>query len=123
MKPMISSLSALAAIVVLAIPHASALSCAEQAADLQTRQAKAQKTAEARLALVEEVEAAGDAWENAEALRNFGEEQALEADTTKIAYEGLKSDLFEKEVALQNLVVSLNQDVAAYNETCAKDQS
>ena len=123
MKPMISSLSALAAIVVLAIPHASALSCAEQAADLQTRQAKAQKTAEARLALVEEVEAAGDAWENAEALRNFGEEQALEADTTKTAYEGLKSDLFEKEVALQNLVVSLNQDVAAYNETCAKDQS
>ena len=123
MKPMISSLSALAAIVVLAIPNASALSCAEQAADLQTRQAKAQKTAEARLALVEEVEAAGDAWENAEALRNFGEEQALEADTTKIAYEGLKSDLFEKEVALQNLVVSLNQDVAAYNESCAKDQS
>ena len=123
MKPMISSLSALAAIVVLAIPHASALSCAEQAADLQARQAKAQKTAEARLALVEEVEAAGDAWENAEALRNFGEEQALEADTTKVAYEGLKSDLFEKEVALQNLVVSLNQDVAAYNESCAKDQS
>ena len=123
MKPMISSLSAFVAIVVLAIPHASALSCAEQAADLQTRQAKAQKTAEARLALVEEVEAAGDAWENAEALRNFGEEQALEADTTKIAYEGLKSDLFEKEVALQNLVVSLNQDVAAYNESCAKDQS
>ena len=117
MKPMISSLSALAAIVVLAIPHASALSCAEQAADLQTRQAKAQKTAEAR------VEAAGDAWENAEALRNFSEEQALEADTTKTAYEGLKSDLFEKEVALQNLVVSLNQDVAAYNESCAKDQS
>ena len=123
MKPMISSLSALAAIVVLAIPTASALSCAEQAADLQTRQAKAQKTAEARLALVEEVEAAGDAWENAEALRNFGEEQALEADMTKIAYEGLKSDLFEQEVALQNLVVSLNQDVAAYNESCAKDQS
>lgn len=123
MKPMISSLSALAAIVVLAIPHASALSCAEQAADLQTRQAKAQKIAEARLVLVEEVEAAGDAWENAEALRNFGEDQAVEADSTKVAYEGLKSDLFEKEVSLQNLVVSLNQDVAAYNESCAKDQS
>ncbi|GAB5456584.1 MAG: hypothetical protein Hens2KO_28130 [Henriciella sp.] len=123
MKPMISSLSALAAIVVLAIPHASALSCSEQAADLQTRQAKAQKIAEARLVLVEEVEAAGDAWENAEAMRNFGEDQAVEADSTKIAYEGLKSDLFEKEVSLQNLVVSLNQDVAAYNESCAKDQS
>ena len=123
MKPMISSLSAFAAIVVLAVPHASALSCAEQAADLQTRQVKAQKIAEARLELVEEVEAAGDAWENAEAMRNFGEDQAAEADTTKIAYEGLKSDLFEKEVSLQNLVVSLNQDVAAYNESCAKDQS
>lgn len=123
MKPMISSLSALAAIVVLAMPQASALSCSEQAADLQNRQAKAQKIAEARLVLVEEVEAAGDAWENAEAMRNFGEDQAVEADSTKVAYEGLKSDLFEKEVALQNLVVSLNQDVAAYNESCAKDQS
>ncbi|NQY41310.1 MAG: hypothetical protein HRT80_14555 [Henriciella sp.] len=123
MKPMISSLSAFAAIVVLAIPHASALSCAEQAADLQTRQVKAQKIAEARLALVEEVEAAGDAWDDVEIHRLASEGHAETADEAKAVYEGLKADLFEKEVSLQDMVVSLNQDVAAYNESCAKDQS
>lgn len=121
MKPMISSLSALAAIVVFASPYASALSCAEQAADLQNRQVKAQKIAEARLTLVDEVEAAGDAWENAEAMRNFGAEQADEADTTKVTYETLKADLIAKEKTLQNSVLSLNQDVAAYNAKCVRN--
>ena len=123
MKPMISTLSALAAIVVLATPHASALSCSEQAADLQNRQAQAQKIAEARLELVEDVGAAGDAWDDVEIHRLASAGHAETADEAKSVYEGLKADLFEKEVALQNMVVSLNQDVAAYNESCAKDQS
>ena len=72
------------ALTVLAAPLASAQSCAKQAASLQEKQVEAQALAEARLTLVDEVEAAGDAWENAEAMRNFGEEQAIEADTTKI---------------------------------------
>ena len=123
MKPMISSLSALAAIAVFTTPNASALSCAEQAADLQNRQVKAQKIAEARLELVEEVEAAGDAWDDVEIHRLASEGHAAMADEAKAVYEELKADLYEKEVSLQNLVASLNQDVAAYNESCAKDQS
>lgn len=121
MKPMISSMSAFAAIVILAAPNASALNCAEQAAELQNRQIKAQEVAEARLVLVDEVEAAGDAWENAEAMRNFGKEQAAEADTTKVAYDTLKADLMDKERALQAMVVSLNDEVAAYNSKCVKE--
>lgn len=121
MKPMISTLSALAAIVVFATPYASALSCAQQAADLQNRQVKAQEIADARLTLVEDVEAAGDAWENAEAMRNFGAEEAAEADTTKVTYETLKADLMATEKTLQSSVLSLNQEVAAYNAKCVRN--
>ena len=121
MKPMISSLSAIAAMVIFAVPGAIAQSCSHQAAQLQDRQTEAQQIAEARLSLVDEVEAAGDAWENAEAMRNFGQEQADEADATKIEYETLKADLMQKEVSLQTMVVSLNDQVAVYNTKCIRN--
>lgn len=119
---MISSLSALAAIAVIATPFANAQSCNQRAADLQERQVDAKSLADARLVLLEEVETAGDAWENAEALRNFGDEQAEQADSTKMEYETLKADLLQQELALQALLTSLNEDVAAYNSACVKEQ-
>ena len=104
-----------------AAPMAAAQSCSQQAAQLQERQVAAQELADARLTLVDQVEAAGDAWENAEALRNFGEEQAAEADATKVAYETLKADLLDKESSLQGLVFSLNEQVTAYNTKCVRN--
>lgn len=121
MKPMISALGALSALFVLMVPTASALTCSQQATQLQDKQAAAQAMAAARVSLVEDVEAAGDAWENAEALRNFGAEQAAEADATKAAYETLKADLLDKESSLQMLVVSLNDEVTAYNTKCVRN--
>jgi hypothetical protein len=121
MKPMISALGALSAAFILTAPAAQAQTCAQQAAQLQERQAEAQAIADARVSLVEEVEAAGDAWENAEAVRNFSAEQAAEADATKATYETLKADLLDKEVSLQTLVVSLNDQVAAYNRKCVRN--
>ena len=121
MKPMISSLGAFGALIILAALPASAQSCSQHAAQLQERQVAAQELADARVTLVDEVEAAGDAWENAEALRNFGTEQAAEADATKVAYETLKAELFEKETALQGMVVSLNEEVSAYNTKCVRN--
>lgn len=121
MKPMISSLSfvgALAAMVVLAAPQASALSCSQQAADLQTRQVKAQSLADSRLELVDEVEAAGDVWEDLEVHRLASASHAEAADAAKFEYETLKADLLDKELALQALLISLNEDVAAYNAAC-----
>ena len=59
--------------------------------------------------------------ENAEALRNFGAEQAAEADATKATYDALKADLLEKETSLQGLVVSLNEQVTAYNSKCVRN--
>jgi len=121
MKPMISSLSALVAIVILAAPGAIAQSCSHQAGQLQERQTEAQQIAETRLTLVDEVEAAGDAWENAEAMRHFGSKEADEANATKTEYEALKASLMQKEATLQALVVTLNDQVAAYNTKCVRN--
>ncbi|MEL6857908.1 MAG: hypothetical protein AAFO74_05945 [Pseudomonadota bacterium] len=118
MKPMISSLSALAAIFLLAAPVAVAQSCSEQAKNLQAQQVEAQAIADARSTLVEDVEAAGDAWDDVEVHRLASKEHAAKADEAKLAYETLKADLLEKEASLQMLVASLNEDVAAYNTKC-----
>ena len=120
MKPMIYSFGALSAMILFAAPMASAQSCAQQAADLQQRQVEAQALADSRLTLVDQVEAAGDAWENAEALRHFSKEKANEADASKIKYETLKADLMQKETTLQSILITLNADVAAYNSDCVK---
>lgn len=121
MKPMISSLSAIAALFIIAAPSAAAQTCAEQAADLQKRQTKAQEIADARLELVDKVEAAGDAWEDVEIHRLVSAGHADTADKAKAEYEVLKADLLQKELSLQGLVTSLNQDVQAYNKVCVKD--
>ena len=120
MKPMISSLSALTAVFFMATPIATAQTCSQQATQLKERQVEALTLADARLELVDEVEDAGDAWENAEAMRHFSEENAEEADATKTKYETLKADLMQKEVSLQNMVGSLNEQVAAYTAACVK---
>lgn len=121
MKPMISSLSALAAMFVIAVPSASALSCSQQAAQLQKQQTATQELAETRLTLVDEVEAAGDAWEDVEIHRLASAGHADTADQAKAEYETLKANLLEKEASLQSQVMSLNQDVAAYNAKCVRN--
>ncbi|MEC7290395.1 MAG: hypothetical protein VXW22_09940 [Pseudomonadota bacterium] len=121
MKPMISSLGALAAIFVLTTPAASALSCSQQAAQLQAQQTEAQKLADARASLLEDVETAGDAWEDVEIHRLASAAHAATADEAKLVYETLKADLIEKETSLQSLVVSLNEQVADYNKACVKE--
>ncbi|MEE2929913.1 MAG: hypothetical protein VX599_04300 [Pseudomonadota bacterium] len=123
MKPMISSLSALGAIILLAAPMATAQSCSQKATQLQERQVEAQALADARLELVDEVEAAGDAWEDVEVHRLASAGHAETADQAKAVYEGLKAELLQKELSLQSMVIALNEDVATYNEACAKDQS
>lgn len=121
MKPMFSALGALSAIFVLAAPTASALTCSQQAAQLQEKQVAAQQLADARVILLEEVEAAGDAWEDVEVHRLASDDHAATADEAKLTYETLKADLVEKEASLQTLVVSLNDEVTAYNSKCVRN--
>jgi len=92
-------------------------SCHKQGAELQARQLSLQKRAQARLDQLAETEAAGDVWEEAERLRNYG--KAAEADAARRDYEALKADLQEKEIALQADLADLNLDVGRYNQACA----
>ena len=123
----VSSLILAAATFTVAIPAASALTsaqvkqCNTMGQSLQVRQAEAQKKAKAREALLEQVEAAGDTWEDAEATRLFSAGHAATADAAKVKYDTLKADLMRREMALQSLVGQINEDVAAYNGLCAKD--
>ncbi|MEM1391426.1 MAG: hypothetical protein AAGG45_10120 [Pseudomonadota bacterium] len=123
----LSFCSAALAMLVLSIPTASALTnpearqCNALGKSLKARQADAKAKAQMRESLLIEVEAAGDAWEEAEELRNFSNEYASKADTTKATYETLKANLLQEELLLQDLVGRMNQDVARYNRTCVKD--
>lgn len=125
-KTLSSSLAALATLGI-AIPSASALTNAEVkqcnalGKSLQARQADAKTKAETRESLLEKVEVAGDAWEEAEGLRNFSDDYATKADLTKAEYETLKGELLREERSLQALVSRLNEDVAVYNGKCVKN--
>ena len=95
--------------------------CNAMGKSLQVRQAEAKKKADARAALVDQVETAGEAWEDVEIHRRVSAGHAVAADEAKAAYEALKGDLMRQEMSLQSLVNQLNEDVSAYNELCATD--
>ena len=103
-----------------ALTGAQAKQCRALGASLQVRQVEAKTMGEARDGLAETVELAGEEWEAAEAMRNFGADQAAEADARKTSYDQLRSDLMRKEMALQSAVGMLNGDVYDYNEVCAE---
>lgn len=125
MKIQVSAICAFAALSIAFTPASLALTASQTKAcntlgsQLQKQQAKAQKLAAERLDLLKVVEGAGDDWENAETLRNFGDAEAKAADAHKATYERLKSDLLVKERTLQELISSVNSEIAAYNQKCA----
>ncbi len=121
--PLVSILAIAASLMA---PAASALTgaqikqCRALGASLKVRQVEAKTMSADRDGLHETVELAGDEWEAAEALRNFGAAQATEADARKASYDQLRSDLMRKEMALQSAVGMLNGDVYDYNDVCVK---
>ena len=121
--PLVSILAIAAS---LTAPTASALSaaqvrqCRALGASLKVRQVEAKTMSADRDGLLETVELAGDEWEAAEVMRNFGAVQAAEADARKTSYDQLRSDLMRKEMALQSAVGMLNVDVYDYNDFCVK---
>ena len=113
--------------VLASVPVASAQALSERdirrcnamAATMAPKQAEITKLQEKRDALLATVEAEGELWDNAEAVRLFSAAQAEEADAAKAAYEQSKYDLHNAERALQAMVAQFNQDIASYNQTCA----
>ncbi|MEM9842046.1 MAG: hypothetical protein AAF767_05325, partial [Pseudomonadota bacterium] len=97
MKTVISAPMLFSAIALLAAPAASALSCAQEAANLQDRQSQLIDIANERQTLVDQVEAAGDVWEDVEIHRLVSASHAATADQAKAEYEALKADLVQQE--------------------------
>lgn len=87
-------------------------------ASIQVRQKEASESIETRAEMTEEVERAGEIWEDAEAMRLFSDQHAQDADAKKAAYENLKSDLLKFEMALQSQVAMMNADTADYKNRC-----
>lgn len=71
------------------------------------------------MTLADEAEAAGEAWENAEALRNFSADNAAEADALKASFDEAKARFYSFENRLREDTNALNRDANEFNSICA----
>lgn len=105
----------------IATPAALAsTSCSSQARSIKELRTEATNMQADRDALLIEVEDAGDAWEDAEAMRLFSPDDAARADIALNEYEDLKSDLEALESDLQDTASDVNSRVSRYNSICAR---
>ena len=86
------------------------------------KKANVARAEEARDVLAAEAEALGEAWENAEAVRNFGNANAAEADAALVAFEDAKKKFNFAEQALRSQSRMLAQDAAVYNSACVQQE-
>ena len=104
-----------------ALTESEVRQCNAMAATFAPKQAEFEaKTAE-RDALALQAEDAGEAWENAEALRAFGAEGAAEADAAKRVHEEAVAAFEAFQYAWQSMGQQLNTDIAAFNAKCLAD--
>ena len=119
MKRSLSVLALVAATFSLpAFAQTDRAACNAMQASLQVRQAETLTLQDKRDALAEQVEVAGEAWENAEAVRAFGRAEAETADARLGEYNALKSEFHKTQAALQSKVQMINGSVARYNSLC-----
>lgn len=92
--------------------------CNAMQASLSVRQTEALALQDRRDELAEQVELAGEAWENAEAMRAFGPTEAEMADAQLAEYNALKKEFHQTQAALQSKVEMVNAGVVRYNSVC-----
>ncbi len=125
MKDLVTLIGACIGIAFATAPSASALTAAQvkqcnaMNASIQARHGELQDFASTREELAANVEIAGEEWENAESVRNYGADKAALADEKKTAYDTLKAEFMRKDMAYQANVAQLNQDVAGFNNMCS----
>lgn len=93
--------------------------CRAMAATLAPKSAEIKELTTRRDDLAILVEDKGDVWENAESLRLLSAEHARTADETKADYQASRQEFMRTEHALQAKLQQFNQDVSAYNASCA----
>lgn len=92
--------------------------CNAMQASLSVRQTEALALQDRRDALAEEVELAGEAWENAESMRAFGRAEAETADAQRAKFDALEKEFHQTQAALKSKVQMINASVAQYNSLC-----
>ena len=94
--------------------------CKAMAATLAPKQADIEDMTAERDTAAETAETTGEAWEDAEIHRRASAGHAAAADEAKAAYGEAKRLLARREMALKASVAQFNDDVAAYNNQCAR---
>lgn len=118
------TLSLIALGLLVVVPSAFALTpaeirqCQAMASTFSVKQAELTEQAALRDQLAETAELAGEEWENAEALRAFGAEQAEEADALRVTYDEAVAAFDGIEYALRDKTAKFNADLNAFNTKC-----
>lgn len=121
-RPLMLAAAMLAAPVAFA--HANGTpdvkACKAMTETLAPKQADIAEMTATRDTAAAKVEAAGDAWEDAETHRLVSSSHAVTADQAKASYDEARQTLARQEMALQASVRQYNDDVAAFNSRCAR---
>lgn len=93
--------------------------CNAMAASFAAKKAEITKEKTALDEQVVLVEALGEAWEEAETHKLASAGHAKAAEAAKAEWQSQKSDVLKTQMSLQSKVQMLNNDVAAFNTSCA----
>lgn len=104
-----------------ALSAAEIKQCRALGASMQVRHIELTEKRESRTALAADVEVLGELWEEAEIIRNFSRQNAVDADEKKAVYDAKKSEFRRIEMSFQADANQLNRDVADYNAVCSPD--
>ncbi|MEM7007315.1 MAG: hypothetical protein AAF498_15670 [Pseudomonadota bacterium] len=104
-----------------ALTETEARQCRAMAATFGPKKAEFDEMTMTRDELAAAAEAAGEDWENAEALRGFSPEAAAEADVLKVAYEAARAEFEQTQYAWSAVGRQLNADFAAFNAKCSSE--
>jgi len=105
-------------------PTASALTaaqiskCNKTATLIQKRQVSVKADVAKREKMLENVELAGDAWQEVESLKMLNPSYAEAAIEKEATYKDLKAEFQTFEISLQQRADQLNSEVAAYQRSC-----
>lgn len=119
--PLIAFSLLVSAPVASALTQAQVRECQALAQSLGPDKAALEAKVAERDALAAEAEATGEAWENAEAVRNFDAENAAAADALRLSFHEKKTAFENAETDLFGLSHRLDKDTARFNSLCVTE--
>ncbi|MEM9668736.1 MAG: hypothetical protein AAF950_07400 [Pseudomonadota bacterium] len=117
----LTSLLVTSALPASALTEGEIRQCNALAATFGPKKAEFDALTAARDELAAAAETAGEDWENAEALRDFGADKAAAADAKKATYDEALIAFEATQRTWQTAGQQLNADFATFNATCTAD--